>query len=685
MRRNTRLIQLATPIGVVAIVLLLVVPIPSALLDVLLATNIAVCLLVLLTAMSIKKPLDFSVFPSLVLIMTLFRLGLNVASTRLVLRDGYAGQVINAFGHFVIGGSLVIGLVVFLILVVIQFAVVTNGAGRAAEVGARFTLDALPGKQMSIDADLNAGVIDEKEARRRRAEVATEADFYGAMDGGSRFVKGDAIAGIVITLINLLGGFAIGMIQHGMTAGDALNTYSLLTIGDGLVTQIPALLMSVATGLVVTRGSMSEDMGSVVGRQILQSQSALMIAGSAAIAIAIVPGIPKLPFVLIGALFLVAANRVKTRVAEEEEIEAKEQAAATAAPSGDTPEVLLEQMYVHPLEILLAPDLVDLVGQAADQDLLGRVQALRRKVALDLGLLVPPVRTRDSIDLPPGTYAILVHGVEVARGQAPSGKALALGDNLESLPGAAVNEPVFGLPGKWIPRELSHTAELTGATVVDRVSVLITHLSSVVTTHAADLLSREDVRMRNDSLKESSPSLAEELVPAILGLGDVQRVLQGLLSEQVPVRDLERIYEALSIRARATTDTEHLVEAARLALGDVIVSRNTVSGALRVLTLDPPSEQALVEGLRQTDQGTQLSLSPERVEALMESVSTHVANAEQGGDSVVLACAPAIRPALRRMVAMVAPTLPVMSYSEIAAASVRIETVGVVSVGATVF
>ena len=685
MRRNTRLIQLATPIGVVAIVLLLVVPIPSALLDVLLATNIAVCLLVLLTAMSIKKPLDFSVFPSLVLIMTLFRLGLNVASTRLVLRDGYAGQVINAFGHFVIGGSLVIGLVVFLILVVIQSAVVTNGAGRAAEVGARFTLDALPGKQMSIDADLNAGVIDEKEARRRRAEVATEADFYGAMDGGSRFVKGDAIAGIVITLINLLGGFAIGMIQHGMTAGDALNTYSLLTIGDGLVTQIPALLMSVATGLVVTRGSMSEDMGSVAGRQILQSQSALMIAGSAAIAIAIVPGIPKLPFVLIGALFLVAANRVKTRVAEEEEIEAKEQAAATAAPSGDTPEVLLEQMYVHPLEILLAPDLVDLVGQAADQDLLGRVQALRRKVALDLGLLVPPVRTRDSIDLPPGTYAILVHGVEVARGQAPSGKALALGDNLESLPGAAVNEPVFGLPGKWIPRELSHTAELTGATVVDRVSVLITHLSSVVTTHAADLLSREDVRMRNDSLKESSPSLAEELVPAILGLGDVQRVLQGLLSEQVPVRDLERIYEALSIRARATTDTEHLVEAARLALGDVIVSRNTVSGALRVLTLDPPSEQALVEGLRQTDQGTQLSLSPERVEALMESVSTHVANAEQGGDSVVLACAPAIRPALRRMVAMVAPTLPVMSYSEIAAASVRIETVGVVSVGATVF
>ncbi|MFT0847550.1 flagellar biosynthesis protein FlhA [Actinomycetaceae bacterium L2_0104] len=682
MRRNARLIQIATPIGVVAIVLLLVVPIPAVVLDVLLAANIAVSMLILLTAMSIKKPLDFSVFPSLVLVMTLLRLGLNVASTRLVLRDGYAGEVINAFGHFVIGGSLVIGLVVFLILVVIQFAVVTNGAGRAAEVGARFTLDALPGKQMAIDADLNAGLIDEREARQRRSAVAAEADFYGAMDGGSRFVKGDAIAGIVITLINLVGGFVIGMVQRGLSAGEALETYSLLTIGDGLVTQIPALLMSVATGLVVTRGSMSEDMGTVAGRQIMQSRSALMIAGAAAIAISVVPGIPKLPFIVVGTLMLFAANRVKLREEAEEREQAKAEAAPKQSVATDTPEALVEQMYVHPLEILLAPDLVDLVGQAADQDLLGRVQALRRKIALDLGLLLPPVRTRDSIDLPPGTYSIMVHGVEVARGQAPAGKALALGEDLDSLPGISVNEPVFGLPGRWIPRELGHSAELTGATVVDRVSVLITHLSSVVSSHAAALLSREDVRMRNESLKETSPSLVEELVPGVLGLGDVQRVLQGLLAEQVPVRDLERIYEALSVRACTTTETELLIEAARLALGDVIASRHASGDALRVITIDPPSEQTLVEGLRQTDQGTQLSIAPDQVELLMESVRVHAAAAENSGDSVVLACAPAIRPALRRMVAMAAPNLPVLAYGEITAASRRIETVGVVSLTA---
>lgn len=680
MNRNIRLLQIATPLAVVGIIFLLVVPIPHQLLDVLLALNIAASMLILLTAMAIKKPLDLAVFPSLVLVMTLMRLGLNVASTRLVLRDAYAGEVINAFGHFVIGGSIVIGLVVFLILVVIQFAVVTNGAGRAAEVGARFTLDALPGKQMAIDADLNAGLIDEKVARRRRAEVAAEADFYGAMDGGSRFVKGDAIAGIVITIINLVGGFVIGMVQRGMPASEALETYSLLTVGDGLVTQIPALLMSVATGIVVTRGSMGQDMGTAASQQLVQSRSALLVAGAAAVAIAVVPGIPKVPFILVGALLLLGANRAKVREEAEARAEAAAEAAPTAPAAADTPEMLVEQMYVHPLEILLSPDLVDIVGQAADQDLLGRVQALRRKVALDLGLVLPPVRTRDSIDLPSGTYAVHVHGVEVARGQAPAGRALALGEGLDSLPGTPVHEPVFGLPGRWIPRELAHTAELSGATVVDRVSVLVTHLSSVVSTHAAQLLSREDTRMRNETLKETSPSLVEELVPGVLGLGDVQRVLRGLLAEQVPVRDMERIYEALSVRARISTETEGLVEAARLALGDVIVSRCGGNGVLRVLTFDPPSEQILLEGLRQGEQGSQLSLPAERVEALMQSVRVQVADAERTGDSVVLACSPTIRAALRRMVALASPQVPVLSYSEIGAASVRIETVGTLSV-----
>ncbi|NTW40312.1 MAG: FHIPEP family type III secretion protein, partial [Cellulomonadaceae bacterium] len=409
-----RLMQLAVPVGVVGVVLLLVVPLPAFMLDLLITFNIVLSLVVLLTSMYVKRPLDFSVFPSLLLVLTLFRLGLNVASTRLVLRDGFAGQVIDAFGHFVVGGSLVIGLVIFLILVVIQFAVITNGAGRVAEVGARFTLDAMPGKQMAIDADLNSGLIDEDTARQRRADVAAEADFYGAMDGGSKFVKGDAIAGIIITVINLLGGFAIGMLQMGMSAGEALERFSLLTIGDGLVTQIPALLMSVSTGLIVTRATASADMGTAAGQQLTQSRTALQIAGAAAIAMALIPGLPKVPFVLVGSLLLFAAWRIgiteKAAALASTEVEVLPGA---GSPNADTPEALLEQMRVHALEILLAPDLVDLVGSGSDQDLLARVRGLRRKIAMDLGIVVPPVRTRDSVDLPRATYVVRIAGVEV--------------------------------------------------------------------------------------------------------------------------------------------------------------------------------------------------------------------------------------------------------------------------------
>jgi flagellar biosynthesis protein FlhA len=679
--RNVRIQQIATPIGVVAIVFLLVVPIPAALLDVLLALNISLTILVLLTTMAIRKPLDFSVFPSLVLVFTLFRLGLNVASTRLVLRDAYAGEVISAFGHFVVGGSIVIGLVIFLILVVIQFVVVTNGAGRSAEVGARFTLDAMPGKQMAIDADLNSGLIDEREARRRRAEVAAEADFYGAMDGGSKFVKGDAIAGIVITLINLIGGFVIGMVQKGMSASDALETYSMLTIGDGLVTQIPALLMSVSTGLVVTRASADEDMGTAAARQITQSRTAMTIAGAAALVIAIIPGIPRLPFIVVGALLLGGAQ-IAGRRDRQEAAEGQEPAPAAPPSPEQAAQALVEEMGVRPLEVLLAPDLVSLVRGDADNDLLGRIRLLRRKVALDLGLVMPPVRTRDSVDLPPSTYVIHLHGVEAARGEAPPGRVLALGEGLDHMPGTPVVEPVFGLPGRWIPQELGHVAEASGATVVDRVSLVVTHLSSVVTDHAASLLSREDVRVRNERLKEDDPSLVEELVPAVLGLGDIQRVLQALLEEQVPVRDLGRIYEALSMRAKTGTATEDLAEAARLALGDVIVSRCTDGGVLRVLTLDPPSEQLMVEGLRTREGGSQISLPPDQIEALMASLRSGVASVEEQGHQAALVCSPTIRPALRRLTVLAAPHLPVLSYAEVATTRVPIDTAGVVGIHA---
>ncbi|GIG30642.1 flagellar biosynthesis protein FlhA [Cellulomonas marina] len=679
--KNRNVAQMAVPAGVVAIVLLLVVPLPYPLLDLLIAVNITASLVILLTSMYVKRPLDFSVFPSLILVFTLFRLGLNVASTRLVLRDGFAGHVIEAFGHFVVGGSLVIGLVIFLILVVIQFVVITNGAGRVAEVGARFTLDAMPGKQMAIDADLNSGLIDEETARRRRADISAEADFYGAMDGGSKFVKGDAIAGIVITAINLLGGFVIGMAQMGMSASESVQKFSVLSVGDGLVTQIPALLLSVSTGIVVTRATAEGDMGSVAAKQLGQSRQALQIAGVAAIGLALLPSMPKLPFVLVGASLLVASQRIKASEARTAAAAAAEAVVPAAAPASDTPEQLIEQMRVHTLEVLLAPDLVDLVGTGPEQDLLARVRGLRRKVALELGIVVPPVRTRDSVDLPRATYVVKIAGVEVGRGQAPQGQVLALGDDLAALPGTAVTEPVFGLPGKWVPAEMRHAAELHGATVVDRVSVLITHLGSLVTQNAARLLGREDVRQLTEALKRVNPSVVEELVPGVLTLGEVQRVLQGLLAEEVPIRDLARIYEALSLRAKVGTDVEGLVESARVALGPALTAAHAQDGVLRVLTLEPLLEQHLLEQLRPGEAGTQLLLDPQRMDSLLSQLRHAAGRAEAEGRSVVLVCAPAIRPALHRLVELGLPRLPVLSYAEVTGAGMTIETVGVVSSG----
>ncbi|MCU1570986.1 MAG: flhA [Naasia sp.] len=670
------LTALAVPVGVVGIIMLLVVPVATWLLDLLITVNILFALVILLTTMFVRKPLDFSIFPSLLLVATLFRLGLNVASTRLVLGDGYAGQVIAAFGHVAVGGSLIIGAVVFLILVVIQFVVVTKGAERVAEVGARFTLDAMPGKQMAIDADLNSGLITEQEARARRAEVSAEADFYGAMDGASKFVKGDAIAGIIIIIINLVGGIAIGMLQHGQSIEDAISTYSLLTIGDGLVTQVPALLMAVSTGMIVTRSGADSDMGSTASAQLAQSRLALMIAGGAAIAMAFIPGMPVIPFLLVGVTLLVVAARVKAAQKAKDAAAVAEAAAANAAPAEST-EDLVEQMRVHALEIQLAADLVDLVSGVSD-DLLARVRSLRRRIAMELGIVVPPVRTRDSIDLPPSTYVIRVAGVEVGRGMAPAGRVLALGDSLDSLPGTPTVEPVFGLAGKWVPAEMRHSAELAGATVIDRGSVVITHLSSLITDNAARLLSREDVRVLTEGVKQISPAVVDELIPNLLTLAEVHRVLQGLLAERVPINDLARIYEALSLRARVSTDPEGLVEAARQALGPALVAPHLDDRTLRVIMIDPPLEQSMLESLRPSEIGTQVLFDANRLEAVVNSLRLAVQAAEVRGWAPVLVCAPALRPAVRRLVAPQTGGLPVLSYSEVTSADAAIETVGVV-------
>jgi flagellar biosynthesis protein FlhA len=678
MKRNLNL--MAVPVGDVGIILLLVVPVPAWILDFLIIINILFALIILLTSMFVKKPLDFSIFPSLLLVATLFRLGLNVASTRLVLGQGYAGEVIAAFGHVAVGGSLIIGAVIFLILVVIQFVVVTKGAERVAEVGARFTLDAMPGKQMAIDADLNAGLITDDQARQRRAEVSAEADFYGAMDGASKFVKGDAIAGLVIIIINIVGGIAIGMVQRGLDIGGAVSTYTLLTIGDGLVTQIPALLMAVSTGMIVTRSSAESDLGSAASKQLTQSRTALMIAGCAAIVMGFIPGMPLLTFVTIGAGLIIASQRIKA--AEKAKQVAQEIADTTArAPETETTDSLIEEMRVHALEILLAPDLVDIVSGTSD-DLLARVRALRRKIALELGIVVPPVRTRDSVDLPSGTYMIRIAGVEAGQGLAPGGKVLALGDALDTLPGVATVEPVFGLAGKWIPSEMRHSAELTGATVIDRVSVLVTHLSSLITTNAARLLTREDVRVLTEGVKQVSPSAVEELVPNLLSLAEIQRVLQGLLAEQVSINDLPRIYEALSLRAKLSTDPEGLIETARQALGPAITAKYIEGSVLRVIMIDPNVEQSMLEGMRQSESGTQIMMDQNTIEAVLNSVKDALATVEATGQGAVLVCAPALRPAVRRLVSAQSGGLPVLSYQEVTSSNADIETVGVVRVAA---
>jgi flagellar biosynthesis protein FlhA len=670
-----RLAQVGVPVAVVGVVVMLVVPLPAVLLDMLIAANITAALLVLLTSMFVHRPLDFSAFPALILVATLFRLALNVSASRLVLLNGYAGKVIETFGHFVIGGSLVVGIIVFAILVVIQFVVVTNGAGRVAEVGARFTLDAMPGKQMAIDADLNSGLIDDEEARRRRKEVSGEADFYGAMDGASKFVKGDAIAAIIITMVNLLGGFTVGMAQKHMSLADAIHTYSLLTIGDGLVSQIPALLLSVATGLIVTRATGNSDMGTDLVAQLTRQKQPMRIAGLGALGLCLIPGIPKLPFLLAGGTMLMLSTKV---ISEVPEASAETDAEQAALPSPDSIESLVEDIRVDPLEIELAADLIDLVDPSAGGDLLDRVKSLRRKVATDLGVIVPPVRTRDNLDLPLHTYAIKLFGVEVARGEAPPGTVLAIGDHLDALPGRRTQEPVFGLMAVWVPFELRSQAEILGATVVDRSSVLTTHLAEVVRSYASRLLGREEVKMLVDAVRRTHPAVIEELTPAQLTLGEIQQVLQGLLEESVSIRDLPRIFEALSSRARVGKDADGLVTAARDTLGPAIVAPYVQDGSVPVLSFDPGLEQRLLESLRISEHGGFLALDIDLSQSLMNDLTALNAAAEQQNVSPVLVCAPQIRPAVRRLTATTLGRIPVLSYSELSG-PIQIRSLGVVT------
>jgi flagellar biosynthesis protein FlhA len=677
---RARIAQVGVPLLMVAVVVMMVVPLPKVLLDLLLAANLAVAVVILLTSMMVRRALDFSVFPALLLVTTLVRLALNVSSTRLILLHADAGKVIEAFGNFVVGGNLVVGLVIFLILVVIQFAVITSGSGRVAEVSARFTLDAMPGKQMAIDADLNAGLITDTEARLRRSEVSREADFYGAMDGASKFIKGDAIAAIVIVLINLVGGFVIGVAQHQLPVGEAMSTYALLSVGDGLVSQVPALLISVASGIVVTRVQTDGDggLGGDVATQLARSSRALRIAAVAIAVLGLLPGLPKLQFLALAGLLAVLGSR---RAASDA---AQSAADATPPPEPEPPDEnagLLESMRVEPLELELATDLLDLLDPARGGSLMDRVRALRKRIAGELGLVVPPIRTRDQVALPPQTYAIQVHGVEAGRGEAPRGHSLVLGDGesglTAGLPGRRTVDPVFGLPAVWVQTEVADVLAGEGATVIDRASVIVTHLSEVVRRHAADLLSRQDVSALVDTVKEVAPALAGEVGADGLTLAEVQRVLRDLLDEGVPIRDLTRVLEAVTGKARETRAPEQLVEAARHTLGPQICASAATLGTIAALTFEPLLEQSLLEAVRTGDAGSWLAVDPVRMEALLEGVGGAVQAAEQAGHRPVICCAAQLRPAVRRLVATARPDLRVLSYAELSR-SVTVEPVGVI-------
>ncbi|HSB73595.1 MAG TPA: flagellar biosynthesis protein FlhA [Candidatus Methylomirabilis sp.] len=658
----------ALAMAVLGILAVMLVPLPPLLLDLLLTTNIALSLLTLLIGMYILRPLDFSVFPSVLLLLTLFRLSLNVASTRLILLQGNegpsaAGEVIHAFGRFVVGGSYVVGGVVFLILVVIQFVVITKGAGRIAEVAARFTLDAMPGKQLAIDADLNAGLITEGEARGRRREIGREADFYGAMDGASKFVRGDAIAGILITAVNIVGGLIIGILQLRMDVGEALTTYTLLTVGDGLVTQIPALVVSTAAGIVVTRTASEAELGVAVAAQFAGHHRALAITAAVLLVLGLVPGLPKMPFLLMAAVTGTVAYgglRQKRGAAEAEPT-------PPAAGTGGGPEKVEKLLALDPLELEVGYSLIPLVDAAQGGDLLDRVRLVRRQFATDLGFVVPPVRVRDNLQLKPSAYAIKIRGLQVAAGEILMGHFLAMnpGTATESVGGLPTTEPTFGLPAQWISSEERERAQVLGYTVVDPSSVMATHLTETIRRHARDLLGRQEVQALIDHLKPTHPSVVEALVPQLLPLGTVQKVLQGLLGEGVSIRDLALILEVMTDAAPATKDPILLTEYVRQALGRAICrTLTTADGLLKVFTLSPALEQRLIDALADGDQGRYLALPPRMAQRVIEHLAATLGKGASDSAPVVL-CAPALRPHLRRLTERYLPHLAVLSYNEI--------------------
>ncbi|ATY85010.1 flagellar biosynthesis protein FlhA [Kyrpidia spormannii] len=673
--------DLAVLVGVIGIVVMMVIPLPPSLLDFLLVINLGVSLVVLLIAMNVREPLQFSVFPALLLLTTLYRLALNVSSTRSILSVGYAGEVIQTFGDFVVRGNVVVGLIVFAILAVIQFVVITRGAERVAEVAARFTLDAMPGKQISIDADLSSGLITEQEARERRRTVEREADFYGAMDGASKFVKGDAIASIIIVVINIIGGFIIGMAVNHQDFNTALSHYTLLSVGDGLVSQIPALLISTATGLVVTRAASDNNMGRDVITQLLSYPKMLFVVASALALLGILTPIGWVKTWPVAGVVAFGGWRMQSRLRADAAAQ-QAQEAKRETEEIRTPESVVSMVPVDPVEFEFGYGLIPLADAAQGGDLLDRVVMIRRQLALELGVVLPVVRIRDNIQLQPDEYVIKIRGSEVARGRLMLGYYLAISPGVDDprVVGVATKEPAFGLPALWIGPEMRERAELSGYTVVDPPSVVATHLTEVLKRHAYELIGRQETRQLIDALRRHHAALVDEVVPNVVGYGEVQKVLSNLLREGVPIRDLATIVETLADAVKTTHDPELLTEFARQALRRTITQRWAAPGKpLTAITLHPGLERQIAESIHRGDFGAYVVLDPRVHQQMVGQLVDQVRRAMAAGQHPVIVTSPHIRSHVRRLLERTLPDVAVLSYQEIDPA-VDVETAGVVNV-----
>jgi len=664
----------------VVIVGMMILPLPEWLLDGLLCVNITLALIVLLVTVYSQEALAFSSFPSLLLLLTLFRLGLNISATRLILLNGSAGSVISAFGQVVVGGNYIVGIVVFILLIIVQFVVITNGAGRVAEVAARFTLDAMPGKQMAIDADLNAGIIDEGEAQSRRSKIAREADFYGAMDGASKFVRGDAIAAIIMVIVNILGGFAVGMLKGGgkLDIVGVIQTYTLLTVGEGIVTQIPALIVSTATGLMVTKSATEHSLGWDLASQVFSQPKAIAITACIFGALAMVPGIPKIPFLMVAGLVGTVAYFLTQNGKEVERSAAA--AAVETATLPKPPENMADLIGVDPLELEIGYGLVPLADPKQGGELLERITMVRRQAAIDLGLLVPAIRVRDNVQLGSNQYSIKLRGVDIAQGEIYPGQLLAMnpGTVTEPIHGMETTEPAFGLPATWITEAGRFEADVAGYAVVDPMTVMITHLTEVVRKNAGDILSRQDTQSLLDAVRESSPAVVDELVPNLLGVGEVQSVLQNLLVERVSIRDLTSILETLADYAKLTKDIDVLTEYVRQRLSRSICKQYTGGeSSLTVFTLHPSLEQNLADCIRQTEIGSRMVLEPSMVQQVLEATKPAVQKLADMGKHPVCLCSARIRPHFKRLTEHSFPVLAVLSYNEVDA-NISVDSVGLV-------